>query len=67
MKAGIMIDAWKRDIFVRHFTQAGYSFREAGSLIPGTLTFIIVTDNKEALAGVISAANAEASRTRGAK
>jgi hypothetical protein len=61
--AAIAIDAWKLPIFERRLTQAGYSFTNAGTLVPGTLILSVSTENLDALAEVVQAASAEAAMT----
>ena len=64
--AGIAIDAWKLPIFERHLTQSGYAFENKGKLLEGTLLLMVETENLVALREVVTAANKEAARTRGA-
>lgn len=61
--AGIAIDTWKRSIFERHLKQAGYAFEDAGQLTTGTRLLRVTTENLEALAEVVKAANTEAAMT----
>ena len=63
MKAAVVIDSWKLPIFDRLLKQNGYTFANAGGLLPGTLLLTVETDNGLALAKVISAAQAEAALT----
>lgn len=63
MKVGIAIDDWKLPIFGRHLSQSGYVFKNAGELCASTLLLQVETENAEALAGVINAANTEAAMT----
>ena len=63
MKIGIAVDPWKQPIFERHLSQAGYQFTNAGLLTPEVLVLTVTTDNAEALAGVVKAANTEAAMT----
>jgi len=63
MKAGIAIDRWKLSIFERHLSQAGYSYEEVSGLTPNDMLLTVTTENIEALAVVIKAANTEAART----
>lgn len=63
MKAAIAIDTWKLPIFERHLQQAGYQFKKAGTLMPGSMLLTVVTDNAEALQEVVKAAHLEAART----
>lgn len=63
MKAGVAIDDWKLAIFTRHLQQAGYTFKNTGELIEGTLLLQVDTDNHIALQEVIRAANDECAQT----
>jgi len=63
MKAAIAIDDWKLPIFERHLRQAGYQFRNAGSITAGTLVLRVETANAVALGEVVKAANTEAAKT----
>lgn len=63
MKAGIVIDTWKRSIFERHLRQAGYDFDCPGPLGHDTLLLRVDTPYPEALHAVVAAANGEAART----
>lgn len=63
-KAAIAIDNWKKDIFERHLSQAGYSFSRSPGLTAGTMFLSVQTENIEALAEVVKAATIEAARTR---
>lgn len=62
-QAGIVVDNWKLPIFERHLTGSGYSFKGAGDLTKDVTVLTVVTDNLEALAGVVKAANTEAAQT----
>lgn len=62
-KAAIAIDEWKLPIFKRHLSQAGYAFEQCTGLTDGTLILTVKTENLEALAVVVKAANTEAART----
>lgn len=62
-KAGIVIDPWKRPIFERHLTQAGYTFETPRELHKDALLIRIDTQNVEALGEVLKAAAREAART----
>jgi len=61
--AGIVIDDWELPMFERHLSQAGYAFKNAGHMTPGTLVLQVETTNLEALAVVLKAAADEAART----
>lgn len=62
-KAAIAIDAWKLSIFDRHLSQSGYAYEHALGITDKTLLLTVCTENLEALAGVVQAANNEAART----
>ena len=63
MKAAIAITSWKLPIFERHLKQSGYEFKNAGPFADGCLILSVETENVEALAGVVDAANTEAAMT----
>ena len=67
MKAAIVIDSWKYEIFDRNLKQSGYDFEEAPTLAKGTRTLLVKTDNLTALGYVVQAANDEAAKTRKSK
>lgn len=64
-KAGIAIDAWKLPIFERRLTDAGFVFRNCGTLVTDTLLVQVDVedDQQQRLAQVVLAANKEAART----
>ncbi len=62
MKAGIAIDNWKLPIFERHLKQSGYTFTSM-PFVEETQVLHVQTDNLEALAEVVKAANTEAAMT----
>lgn len=62
-KAGIVIDPWKLPIFDRHLTQSGYTFENAGLLHKDGLLLRVDTQNVQALAEILKAANTEAAMT----
>lgn len=64
MRAGIAIDAWKREIFERHLKRAGYSWTLAAGLTDETLTLFVETDDLQPLYSVIRDAQAEALAAR---
>jgi hypothetical protein len=63
---GVIIDAWKRDIFIRHLTFHGYSYTEHLGPTRGTILLkVTVQDHQQqALAQMCLAANQEAARNR---
>lgn len=62
MKAAIVIDNFKYEVFTRRLSQAGYTFTE-GSLGAHTTLLSVETDNTEALAEVVKAAQTECAFT----
>lgn len=62
-KACIVIDAWKLPIFSRNLVAKGYHYAEGPGLTPGTLLLTVTTDNLQALAQTVLAANTEAAHT----
>lgn len=62
-KAVIAIDEWKLSIFEHHLSKAGYTYDKDHGLTPDTLILFVKTENLEALAGVVLAANTEAAKT----
>ena len=60
-KAAIVIDAWKLPIFDRHLSQAGYSYDKMPGITDKTLLLTVLTENLEALSGIVQSANKEAS------
>ena len=67
--AGIVIDAWKLDIFQRHLEKAGYVADVGPGLTPDTLLLRIQFDEEQsaAAAKVVRAANDEAARFKFSK
>lgn len=63
MKVGIAIDDWKLPTFERRLTAAGYTFDTSKMTDDGCLFLRVNTENVQALAVVIQAANDEAERT----
>lgn len=63
-KAGIAIDRWKLPIFERHLSQAGYSFCHADLASCDAVLLTVETENLEALAAVVLAAQQEAAKER---
>lgn len=63
MKAAIAIDNWKLPIFSRHLVEGGYSYEQGPGLTKGTMFLHVQTDNGQALAQVVLAANKEAAKT----
>ncbi|MFM9928162.1 hypothetical protein VLK31_34690 [Variovorax sp. H27-G14] len=67
MKASIVIDRWKLPIFTRRLKATSFSYEEVGPLTADTLTLIVLTENAQALAQVVLAANKEAAQTKARK
>ncbi len=63
MRAGIVIDSWKRSIFERHLTVAGHEFGVGPGPVKDTLTIFVDVDDPMVLAPTVLAANTEAART----
>ncbi len=63
MKAAIVIDAWKLEIFERHLNQAGYVYKLTPGPMANNITITVVTNNGQALGEVAKAANTEAAKT----
>lgn len=62
MKIGIAIAAWKKSIFTRHLTEAGYASDEQVHKIAGSLLLTVETNDMRGLARAVAAANAEAGK-----
>lgn len=63
MKAGIAIDNWKLPIFERHLKNNGYQFEKTPGLGPSAMVLTVVTENLDALAIVVKAAQDECTKT----
>jgi len=61
--AGIGIDPWKLPIFKRHLDAAGYAFT-SNLLNKGIMVLLVDTEDIQALAKVVVAANAEAAQAK---
>lgn len=64
IKAAVMIDDWKLNIFKVHLDKAGYSFTKNPGLTPNTLNLTVMTNSVLELKPVIAEAN-EAARKQG--
>lgn len=64
MKAAVVLDSWKLEIFERHLKQSGYTYENVGAFTPGTVLLKVTTENPEALRIVLEAATKEAARTK---
>lgn len=60
MKIGIFLDLWKKDIFHRHLSEAGFTYEETPGITPDTMAMIVYTDDKDGLEKVVREANHEA-------
>ena len=59
LTAGVVIDAWKLEIFRRHLDGAGFTYTEHPGVTPDTLTIKVQCDYVYQLQPVIEAAQAE--------
>lgn len=66
-KAGIVLDDYKMDVYMRRLTEAGYTVKNNGRFTEGTTALTIVTDNVVALRAVLEAAEAEVKQHRQAR
>jgi hypothetical protein len=67
MKAVLVIDAWKLDIFNTHLKDANFSYEKGPGLTANTLTLSVtfaVSDAKR-LEAIVRKANNAATRTKG--
>lgn len=64
MKAGIVIDSWKLDIFKRHLEAAKYKYEQKPGIVAGTLTLMVVADSAAALKPIVEAAQQECASKR---
>lgn len=64
IKAGVVIDSWKRPIFEKRLKDAGYTWKLCPGVTPDTLSFIVKTTSAKELEVVVRAANAEAAKSR---
>lgn len=62
MKAGIVIDSWKKDIFERRLKEAGYEFQTSAGPVVDTTTIVVTTEGFTALREIVQAANDEAAK-----
>lgn len=60
--AGVVIDAYKLDIFKKHLDAGGYKYTQHDGPKPGTLTLRVEYEWVESIQPVIQAANDEAKR-----
>ncbi len=64
MKAGIVIDAWKIDIFKRHLKAAGFTHTDPANIRPDVLILTVETVEPQRLMQVVKEANTEAARVK---
>lgn len=64
MIAGVVIDAWKLDVFRRHLDAAGYAYTEHAGPFPDVITLRVATDFAYKLQPIIEAAQQECARAR---
>ena len=63
MKAGIVIDNWKFQIFKRRLNQANFIFNKKPGVTKDTSLLVVEVDTLEKLAEIVEAANGEAKLT----
>lgn len=63
MKAGIVLDDWKLPVFRKRLTDAGFTYTDAGGVLPDTTLLTVETNDVTALAGVVKVCQAECART----
>jgi hypothetical protein len=60
LKAAVVIDPWKRAVFIRHLGEAGYQWEEFNpGPVKDTILLRVTTDDVDALALVVAKANRE--------
>lgn len=59
MIAGVVLDAWKLDVFKRHLGAAGYTYTEHPGPFPDVITLRVKCEFAYVLKPVIEAAEAE--------
>lgn len=64
MKVGIVMDAWKLPIFQRHLDAAEISYARASDAPPGSIGLVVITDDPQRVAEIVTAANTEAAITK---
>ena len=62
LKAGVVIDDWKHQIFKKHLDDAGYSYEEHPGVTKDTLLLQVKTEQVATLKPVIAKANAECAK-----
>lgn len=66
-KAAIFIDTWKKEIFDRHLTDAGFAYEEFPGIADDCLLLSVDTADLRGLAVVAQAANDEADTVRNSR
>lgn len=63
-KVGLVFEAWKKPIYLRHLEGAGFTPSPSTVLQPGTLVMTVDTDEPQRLFDTVKAANTEAATTQ---
>lgn len=64
MIAGVVIDAWKLDVFKRHLDAAGYEYTQHPGPFPAVITLRVKCEWAHKLQPIIEAAQQECARAR---
>lgn len=64
MKAALGLDDWKLPIFRKRLIEAGYKYKDAGELTPGTTILTIETDDILSLKKVLEDCERECKSVR---
>lgn len=64
MKAGIAVDNWKLPVFRKRLTEAGYEYKDGGTLIGDTTLLTVETDNMLTLKIVLEKCQAECKKIK---
>lgn len=64
MKAAIVLDSWKLEIFKKTLDEKGYSYTQHKGLDDESVILQVETDSIESLAPVVREMNAKAARSR---
>lgn len=64
LKAGIVMDTWKLEIFMKHLKAAGFSYERMPDFSPKIAQLRVMTNSYEELAPIVKAANTEASELK---
>ena len=64
MKAAVVIDAWKLDVFKKHLDKAGFEYTEGPGPAPETMALFVICDSAATILPIVQAATDEAARTK---